>query len=131
MNICGGEKYILRNDTIALPVEISGLPDTFNAEGEVLLGKSSYHVTLVALGKIKEKYDIKAEDFIEKATKLFCEYIKTNDVSLVNYRDEFYFVQDERGRKTIVVMCDISKLNGYFDIFNKEFGIRYKKRGLF
>lgn len=123
MNICGGEKYTIGNNTIALPVKINNLPETFKVNEHTLLGKSEYHVSLVALGKIAKGHDVRdGDEFYKKATDLFCKYVEHRDVSLEKYRNEFRFAK-VGDKKTLVVMCDISGLDGFLDEFNREFNL--------
>ena len=121
--ICNSNKYTLggqTGDTIALPVTILNLPDKLEVEGNILLRKTSFHVSLVCIGQIIKKHSVVTQDFVEKVINDFCEFIRNNEVSFVGYRDEFRFVE-EGDRKSIVVMCDISNLDKFFDILNKKY----------
>ena len=123
--ICNSNKYTLggqTGDSIALPVTVSGLPDQVEVEGNILLRKTSFHVSLVCIGQIIKKHAISTPDFIEKVINDFCEFTKDNDISFVQYRDEFRFVE-ENERKSVVVMCDISNLDTFFDLFNEEYNL--------
>jgi hypothetical protein len=51
----------------------------------------------------------------------FCAYIKNNDVSLVRLNDEFRFAQKNE-RKSLIVRCEISNLQGFFIELSEQFG---------
>ena len=123
--ICNSNKYTLEGqtgDTIALPVTVSSLPNQIEVEGNVLLRKTSFHVSLVCIGQIIKRNAISTPDFIEKVINDFCVFTKDNDISLVRYRDEFRFVE-ENDRKSVVVMCNIFNLDTFFDLLNKKYNI--------
>ncbi len=126
--ICEG-KYIFsreHKDTIAVSVLVSDLPKTMEINGEVLNLKTSFHTSLVCIGKIIEKNRIEIPDFVEKVLADFCEFGKDNPIEFKNFREEFYFSAKE-AKKTIVVMCDILNLNKFFDFINEKYnlGIEY------
>lgn len=118
--ICNGNKYTFRDGTITLPVFLDNLPKELEIDGCKLLLKSNFHISLVCVGKIIEKYNILIPDFENLVIKDFCDFTKNNDVSLVNYSNEFRFVsQDER--KSIVLMVEVSNINKFFDILNQKY----------
>lgn len=124
--ICDGEKYQiggLKEDTIGLPVSFSGLPEKINIEGYELSLKTSFHVSLVCIGKIIKKNNLSIPDFINKVIADFCESTKRASIDLAQLRDEFRFVSQNE-RRTIVVMCDISNLDKFFDSINQKYGLK-------
>jgi len=71
--ICDTKKYLLngpREDNIALLVQISNLPEEIEAEGYKLSAKSYFHVSLVCIGKIIEKYKGKGVNVSEAEREL-------------------------------------------------------------
>ncbi len=124
--ICGGKKYQIggpKEDSIGLPVSIVGLPDKIKVEGRVLLLKTSFHISLVCVGKIIERYNISISDFLNKVAANFCEFINENGaINFLRYRDEFRFAEDDK-RKSVIVMCDISNLNNFFEFINKKYNL--------
>lgn len=123
--ICGGEKYMLagqKGDSIILPVLFSSLPTQIKTNGYSLALKTEFHVSLVCIGKIIEKHKVKIPNFIEKIIEDFCDFIKSNKIDLVRYRNEFKFVSEHENR-TVVVMCDISNLDGFFALINQKYGL--------
>lgn len=124
--ICGGEKYQLggpREDTIGLPVSIEGLPEKIEVEGYTLLRKTSFHVSLVCIGNIIEKYNVSIPDFQNKVVADFCEFIQKDSVNLLRYRNEFRFATQSE-RRSVVVMCDVSNLDEFFQLINQRYGLR-------
>jgi len=123
--ICDGKKYMLagqKGDSITLLVSLSNLPNRIEANGYTLDLKTKFHVSLVCIGKIIEKHNVKIPNFIEKIVGDFCEFTESNKVDLVSYRNEFKFVSENENR-TVVVMCDISNLDRFFDFINQKYGL--------
>ncbi len=120
--ICDGGKYIFGSESIGLPVSISNIPETISVEGLTLFRKSSFHVTLVALGKIIEKYTMTAPDFLERGVADFCEFVREHEVKFHRFREEFRFAF-EGERCSLVVLCDVSNLNEFFDRMNVRYDL--------
>lgn len=119
--ICNNNKYFYEYETIALPVSFENLPQEIEAEGYTFILKSSFHVSLVCIGKIIEKHNITIPDFENSVIKDFCEFIQNNNVSLERYTNEFRFVQSG-DKKSIIAMCEISNLDKFFELINKRYG---------
>lgn len=122
--ICGGDQYtISATNTITLPVSLENLPNEIVIDDNKLSLKSSFHVSLVCINEIIRKHHISIPGFKDSIINSFCEFIKTNDIKLLNYLEEFKFaVQDDL--KTIVVMCRVSNLDKFFVIVNKKYGLK-------
>lgn len=123
--ICDGEKYEVggsKNDIIGLPVTFAGLPPKIEVEGYTLSLKSSFHVSLVCIGKIIEKNKLKDIELVNKVVSDFCEFISHTNIDLMCYRDEFRFISEGENR-AVVVMCDISNLDKFFDLINQKYGL--------
>ena len=122
--ICSGQKFIVggsENETIALPLPLFDIPEGVTIKGTKLVKKTTYyHISLVCIGEIISRHNVSIPNFIEKVTQDFCDYIKSHDVSLLHYRDEFRYVKED-DLETVVVMCDISKLDRFFDVLNKKY----------
>ena len=90
--ICDGTKYEIggpKADTIGLPVSITSIPLRINIEGYELQLKSSFHVSLVCIGKMIEKYKISIPDFVNKVIEDFCSFVSTTEINFLKYRNEF------------------------------------------
>lgn len=121
--ICGGNKYTTSaTNTIALPVSLENLPSEVIIDGNKLLLKSSFHVSLVCINEITKKHNISIPNFRDLVMKDFCDFTATHDINLLNYFDDFKFVT-ENDWKTIVVMCKVSNLDKFFEIINKKYGL--------
>jgi len=121
--ICDGDKYtISATNTIGMPVSLSNLPREIEIEGNKLLAKSSFHVSLVCINEIIKKYKVSITDFRNKVLGEFCDFIKMNPISLLNYLPDFKFVEQDN-LKTVVVMCRVINLDKFFEILNKKYNL--------
>jgi hypothetical protein len=122
--MCGNEKYKIGNDTIYLPVSFNNLPEEIQVKGQTLYLPTPFHVSLVYIGKMIEKYNISIPNFKEKIASDFCEFTKAHDINILRY-NEFRFVEKEE-KKTVIVMCEVSNLDKFFDLINKKYGLHIK-----
>ncbi|MFA5022638.1 MAG: hypothetical protein WC508_06225 [Patescibacteria group bacterium] len=118
--ICNGTKYTFRSETISLPVSIESLPPTLKTENCELRLKSSFHISLVPIGKLVEKFDIKDINFKTAVISDFCNFVKENDISFVKHKDEFRFVAQNE-RKSVILMAEVSNLSKFFDALNQKY----------
>lgn len=107
---------------IALPVNLANLPKTIEVEGNTLLVKDHFHVSLVCSAKIKEKFNVADPDFVEKVNKDFGDFTAQHEVQLIGFRDEYKFVEEDE-KKAVVCMCDIENLHEFFDLLNKKYNL--------
>ena len=124
--ICGGEKYELggpKLDSIGLAVALKGLPPTIEIEGYTLQVRTTFHVTLVAMGKIIERHQTSDPDFLKKVSADFCQFVQENPIDLVYYRDEFRFMAQNE-KRSVVIMCDVSNLDKFFELLNKKYNLK-------
>lgn len=124
--ICGGEKYEVgppKEDTIILPVSLAGLPAEIEVKGYKLVPRTSFHVSLVCIGKIIEKHNVSIPDFINKVTNDFCNFVQIDSIDFLRYRDEFRFAALGE-KRSVVVMCDVSNLDKFFTLINKKYGLK-------
>lgn len=122
MFICGGEKYEAggpKHDTLGLVVKPEGLPPQLEVAGITLGLKTAFHVTLVAIGKIIEKYGITDPDFVEKVQADFCAFVQDSPIELLRYRDEYRFIANGE-RRSVVVMVDLSNLDRFIELLNTK-----------
>ncbi len=120
--ICGN-KYQVKNETIALPVVLEGLPNEIVIEGTSLVLKSPFHVSLVCIWKIIEKYGVVIPDFESAIINDFCSFVETNDVQLLHFRDDFRFVT-QNDLKSVIVMCEVSNLEKFFELINRKYSLQ-------
>lgn len=121
--ICENNKYtISATNTIVLPVLLENLPNQIIIDGDKLLLKSSFHVSLVCINEIIRKHNISILDFKDSVVKDFCNFVGENDINLLSYSNDFKFAE-ENDLKTVVVMCKVSNLDKFFEIINKKYGL--------
>ena len=119
--ICENRFQYTPNKVIGLPIQLENLPNELRIEGNTLVLKNNFHVSLVCIGKIIEKYNISETDFENKIINDFCEFSKINKIEVLKYND-FKFVQQD-DLKSVVVMCDISNLDKFFKLMNEKYGL--------
>ncbi len=122
--ICGGKKYQIagpKEDTIGLCVQVANLPREIEVENHKLLLKTSFHVSLVCIGHIAERYKVLRPDFINEIVNDFCSFVQDKSIDFIRYRNEFRLAaQDEK--RSVVVMCDVSNLDEFYELINKKYG---------
>src|SRR3989344_4032982 len=101
--ICEG-KFVFGYNTISLPVFLSDIPNKIIFEHNDFFVNDFLHISLVCIGKIIEKYNVSVSNFEDKIINDFCEFSQNNEVKLMEYSNDFKFVQKD-DKKTIVVMC--------------------------
>jgi len=111
------------NDTILLPVSLENLPDLVTIDGNELLLKSHFHVSLVCIKEIIRKHKVSIPDFKDLVVRDFCDFVAVNGINLLNYLEEFKFVV-ENDLKTIIVRCNVSNLEKFFETINKKYGLK-------
>lgn len=119
--ICDGEEYTYKKGYIALPVRIDGLPPSVEITRVDLQVKTSFHVSLLCVKNLIEKY---GEQIEEKIISTFCDFVVKRELNLERYQNEFRFAQRANDdKKTLVVMVDISNINEFFEELRKRLDI--------
>ncbi len=120
--ICGNKYTISGTNTIALSVDISNLPARINVENSDLVVKSAFHISLVCINEIIRKNKIMDTNFKDSVVADFCNFVQGNDVDLIKYTNEFRFLE-QNDQKSIVVFCEVSNINKFFDILNEKYNL--------
>jgi len=121
--ICNGDKFAISVlNTIALPVPTIELPQIVEINGNRLVAKSFFHVSLVCVSEIIRKNHTSAPNFKDLVLQDFCEFTAENEIEFSNFKDEYKFVE-ENDLKSIVVMCDIKNLDRFFELINKKYNL--------
>lgn len=121
--ICGGNKYtISATNTIGLPILLENLPSEVIIDGNKLLVKTSFHVSLVCINEIIKKHNILIPDFKDSIVQDFCEFTATNDIQVLRYKEFKY--AEENNLKTVIITCEVSNLPKFFEIINKKYGLK-------
>ncbi len=109
-------------DVIGLPVVISGLPERIEVFGHKLVPKSSFHISLVCIGKIVEKYGIQNPEFKNEVINDFNWFVENFEIRFLGYKNEFRFLA-EGEKKAVVVMCEVSYLRQFFEEMNNKYSL--------
>ncbi len=129
MQICGNSKYELaglNNDVILIPLSFENLPAEIKVNGETLYTPNRRHVSLLYIGLTIKKYNILIPNFLDKIVGDFCEFAKENKVEIIKYKDEYRLVSADGIQKSVVVMCELSNLNKFFDFINQKYKLNIK-----
>ncbi|MDP2630729.1 MAG: hypothetical protein Q8P56_04955 [Candidatus Uhrbacteria bacterium] len=110
--ICDGTKYTYNKGYITLPVEINNLPEQIYVEGLELHPRSTFHVSLLCVKNLIEKYGDKIQNLEQKILEYFCTYIAGNEISFLGYKDVFRLATFEE-RRSVVVLCGVSDLDNF------------------
>ena len=131
--ICGGEKYEVYGDNlgIGLVVNLGGLPEKVKVRDTNFYLPAPYHVTLFYLERYTKIYEIQTLNFKSEIIKDFCEFVKTNEIKFLKYKNEYRIVQrsdrpDKEPKVSIIVMCEVANLNNFFDLVNEKYGLNIK-----
>ena len=84
--------------------------------------KTTFHVSLVCIGKIIEKYKINRPDFINELVGDFCDFTKTKSIDFIGFRNQFRFAAQNE-RRSVIVMCDVSNLEEFYEVINKKYAL--------
>ncbi len=115
-------KYVYKPafQVIGLPVTLSGLPDSIEVKGEKLLIRSSFHISLVCIGKIIEKQQVSDAHFTQSVIEDFNDFTNTHEIELIRYLDEFRLATEDN-KRSVVVRCEVSNLDLFFEHLNKKY----------
>jgi len=131
--ICGGNKYELmglNENVISLSVSFENLPKKIQVKEDTFYLPSPFHISLIYIQRIIDNYNILIPDFFNKIIEDFCDFTKTNNIELIGYKNEYKLVE-RNGKKTIVVMCEVSNLNKFFDLINEKYELAISNEILF
>lgn len=116
--ICNTTNLTYNKGYIALWCKDYDLPDTFEVDGETLLKKDHFHVSLLSVKNILEEKPDMEEDIL----KYFCEFFKDNEMKLEVFTKEFRLAQNDE-RKSIVALCKVSNLHKFAEYLTNKIGI--------
>lgn len=123
LNICDNDKYtITSTKTIILPLSLDVDLKQVSIDGSTLLLKSKFHVTLLPIQQLIERYAINIPNFETSVSEDFCQYVKENPIDLVSFSNE-YRVVSQNNLKTLVVMCEVTNYDGLFALINKKYDL--------
>ena len=111
--VCGDKYGISANNTIVLSVSLENFPQ------EIIV---FFNISLVCINEIIKKHNVLDSSFRDSVLQDFCEFVEKNDVSLLNFNEEFKFAE-ENDLKTIIILCRVSNLEKFFETINKKYGL--------
>lgn len=114
------------NGYIALvDLELANLPDQITVGNKILLKKSEFHISIMA---IKNLAPLLNPDNVEAAAKQlkddFVEFAKTHDLTQFSLTNEFRHVKRDE-RETVVAMVKLENLDALFSHLQQKYGIEF------
>jgi isopentenyldiphosphate isomerase len=103
--ICSTSNITYDKGYIALWLENYPLPETLTVDGDTLLKKDHFHVSLLCVKNLLEVNS----DSEAKIIQHFCDFLKDNEVQLEGFTGEFRMATREE-RKSVVGLCEVSNL---------------------
>jgi len=110
-------------DAVGLPVSLTDLPATLEVEGATLLRRSSFHVTLVAVGHLAARQGLNAASFVPQVLESFQRYVAKTPIAFERFTGE-YRLAEEGELRSVVAMCDVGNLREFLLRVGKEFDIK-------
>lgn len=109
--------------TLDIPIP-DGLPESVDVNGQKLLLKSEFHISLINAKAIAELIDETNKDRIEaEIVEEFKEFIKEYPLDQYKLLNQFRFVQRDI-RKTLIILAEVPNLNKFFERIRSK----YKKK---
>ncbi|PCI89453.1 hypothetical protein COB18_04015 [Candidatus Kaiserbacteria bacterium] len=116
--ICNSKDITYDNGYISLQCENYNIPETFEIDGETLLKKDAFHVSLICVRNILEiKPDIEVE-----ILQHFCNFLQQHEIKFEGFTKEFRLAR-EGERKSVVALCKVSNLHKFADYLGEKTGI--------
>lgn len=105
-----------------MPIEIEGaLPEEMSIiEEDVLTLKNTFHVSLLCVKEILEKY--KEENLEREILDNFCKFVAENKISFLKFGEEFRLATLEP-RKAVLVRCEVSNLEKFSQLLSSQLNI--------
>lgn len=119
--ICNTDTFFIGKGYICLEAPDYDLPEKIAIEGYELIRKPRFHVSLLAVKDVLEQYPDK-ENLEQGIRGIFCEFSAQHEIAIERFT-EFRFCERDDGRKTLVVCCNVSNLDGFFDTINEQLGL--------
>lgn len=106
-------------------IDLLNMPETVTVEGQTLLKKSEFHVSIMALKNLAPMLDSEhVEQAAETLTQSFLEFAKEHDLSTFHLMGEYRLVTRAE-RVTIVAMVELDNISELFDYLRAKHGINF------
>jgi len=116
--ICSSSNITYDKGYIALWCKDYVIPDTLDVEGDSLLKKDHFHVSLLCVKNILEvKPDSEAE-----VLQHFCDFLQDNELKFEGFTKEFRVATDSE-RKSVVALCKVSNLLKLAEYMTEKMGV--------
>ena len=116
--ICNNKNLTYSKGYIALQCNSYNIPKTFEIDGETLLKKDTFHVSLLCVKNLLEiKHDVEGE-----ILQHFCNFLEENEIKFEGFTKEFRLAKHEE-RKSVVALCKVSNLHKFADYLSGKIGI--------
>lgn len=103
-------------------IQLQGLPEAIEVDGERLLRKSEFHISLACLKRLAPLVNPDDPSAVEaEMVELFEDFILTEPLDDFELLPEFRYVERDE-RAAVVVMVYVPGLLGYFDVLRERFG---------
>ena len=109
------------NQTIAWTIDLD-IPAEIVADDVRFVKKKDFHVSLVCIGEIARKKELDFYDLERKLLTEFIDYTNSNEIEYLGIKKDYMFVE-QGDLKTIIVMCEFSGLEKYFEIVNAKYSL--------
>jgi hypothetical protein len=102
-------------------IQMQGLPETVEFDGEQLLRKTEFHISLACLKRLAPMINPDQPSIAEaEMLRLFQGFILSEPMNNFELLPELRYVERDK-RATIVVMTAVPGLIGYFDLLRQHF----------
>ncbi len=116
--ICNSSNIIYDKGYIALWCKNYDLPESIEIDGDTLLKKDHFHVSLLCVKNILET----KPDIEEEIIQHFCNFMQENEIEFNGFTKEFRLAIREE-RKSVVAMCKVSNLDAFAEYLTEKIGI--------
>jgi hypothetical protein len=124
--LCNSNKYFTNKGYIFMPVTFSNLPATIEVEGDTLLVKTTFHVSLICVKDIVALYGETIPDIEQKIQDVFCEFVGTHTLTCT--LSKTFRLAEKEEKKTLVVMCSVSNLDLLYEKIRAELSIELENQ---
>lgn len=117
--ICNRNNITYDKGYIALWLNDYPLPATLEIDGDTLLKKDHFHVSLLCVKNILEVKPAIENEVLSH----FCDFIKEKELRFEEFTNEFRTASADE-RKSVVALCCISNLNTFADYLSEKIDMK-------
>jgi hypothetical protein len=110
--------YICRTD-----IQLKGLPPTVSVDGDVLLRKNEFHISLVCTKRLAPLINpVNPKQAEQALVATFVDFVQKTPLIEFTLTGKFYLV-NKGDRKTVVALCEMPGLAELFAHLNQALGV--------